>query len=179
MQNRALTLIDDLSGPFPLTPRGTRWAVVSDRVMGGLSSGRLAPAAWQGRPCLHLTGEVSLANDGGFLQAALDLAPGGGPVDATAWAGIAITVAGPAESYALHLRTTDITRPWQSYRADFAVTPDWTMHRLPWSAFTPHRTEAPFAPSRLRRIGVIAIGRALRADLMVADLRFYGAGGGA
>lgn len=171
-------VIDDLSRPFPLTPRGTRWAVVSDRVMGGVSSGRLGPGAWQGRACLHLTGEVSLANDGGFLQAALDLSPGGATVDASGRAGIAITVAGPAEDYALHLRTTDLARPWQSYRAGFAVTPDWTVHRLPWSAFMAHRTAAPFAPSRLRRIGVIAIGRAFRADLMVADLRFYGADGG-
>jgi len=172
-------IIDDLSRPFPLTPRGTRWAVVTDRVMGGLSSGQLARRDWRGRPCLRLTGDVSLANDGGFLQAALDLATGGGPVDASAWAGVAVTVAGPAETYALHLRTTDITRPWQSYRAAFAVTPDWAEHRLPWSAFAPHRTDAPFAPSRMRRIGLIAIGRAFRADLMVADLRFYGAGGGA
>ena len=172
-------IIDDLSRPFPLTPRGTRWAVVTDRVMGGLSAGTLTRSTWASRPCLHLTGEVSLANDGGFVQAALDLAAGGGPVDAAGFAGIAITVAGPAEDYALHLRTTDIARPWQSYRAGFSVTPDWAVVRLPWSAFTPHRTEAPLAPSRLRRIGVIAIGRAFRADLMVADLRFYGAGGGA
>jgi hypothetical protein len=166
------SIIDDLSLPFPLTARRTRWGMVTDRVMGGLSQGTFEPATWAGRPCLRLTGDVSLANDGGFVQAALDLAPGGGAMDASGWAGIALTVAGPPEDYTIHLRTTDITRPWQSYRAAIRTMPDWTEHRLPWAAFTPHRTEAPFAPARLRRIGLVAIGRAFRADLSVADLRF-------
>lgn len=171
MQTHTSPIIDDLSHPFPATPRGTRWGVVTDGVMGGLSAGQLTRGDWQGRPCLRLTGEVSLANDGGFLQAALDLA-----TDASAWDGIAITLAGPPEAYNLHLRTTDLTRPQQSYRAPIATTPDWTTHHLPWSAFTPHRTDSPFGPARLRRIGLVAIGRAFRADLMVADLRFYSAG---
>lgn len=164
--------IDDLSLPFPLTARGTRWGLVTDRVMGGLSQGALTPDTLNGRHCLRLMGDVSLANDGGFVQAALDLAPGGGAVDASGWSGIALTIAGPPEDYALHLRTTDISRPWQSYRAALRTAPGWTEHRLPWAAFAPHRTEAPFAPSRLRRIGLVAIGRAFRADLSVADLRF-------
>lgn len=165
-------VIDDLSQPFPLTPRGMRWGVVTDGVMGGLSAGTLTRTEWQGRPCLHLTGDVSLANDGGFLQAALDL----GPTDGSLWDGIALTVAGPPESYNLHLRTTDLTRPQQSYRATFATAPDWTTHHIPWSRITPHRTEAPFRPARLRRIGLVAIGRAFRADLHIADLRFYSTG---
>jgi hypothetical protein len=169
-------VIDDLSCAFPLTPGGTRWGVVTDGVMGGLSAGRLVRDRWRGRDCLRLTGEVSLANDGGFLQAALDLAPGGGAVDARGWAGIAMTVAGPEEGYNLHLRTTDLTRPQQSYRAAFRVVPDWAEVRVGWADLVAHRTTAAFAPARLRRIGLVAIGRAFRADLMVADLRFYGAG---
>ncbi len=172
-ENPAHPAIDDLSQPFPQTPRGTRWSVVTDGVMGGLSAGSLARTQRDGRPCLRLTGDVSLANDGGFLQAALDLAPGAAPVDAAVWSGIALTVAGPPETYNLHLRTTDITRPWQSYRAGFTLGPAWAQVRLPWSAFVPHRTDAPFAPARLRRIGLVAIGRAFHADLFVGDIRFF------
>jgi hypothetical protein len=127
-----------------------------------------------GRPCLHLTGDVSVAKNGGFLQAATDLV-----VDASGWAGIEITLAGPTEIYHLHLRTTDLTRPQQSYRAQVRCMTEWRTLQVPWEDFVPHRTDAPFAPLRLRRLGIVAIGRAFRADLCVADLRFYGAAGGA
>jgi len=167
-------VIDDLSQPFPLTPRGTRWGVVTDTVMGGLSSGLLTREEWFGRPCLRLTGNVSLANGGGFLQAATDLV-----VDASGWEGIEITLAGPPDDYHVHLRTTELTRPQQSYRAEVRCSPEWRTNRLPWSAFAPHRTDDPFNPARLRRLGIVAIGRAFQADLRVADLRFYGAAGGA
>ncbi len=142
--------------------------------MGGLSVGHLSRSVWLGRPCLNLTGDVSLANNGGFLQAATDLV-----VDASGWEGIEITVAGPPDVYHLHLRTTDLVRPQQSYRALVPCRAEWRTLRLSWDDFMPHRTDAPFVPSRLRRLGIVAIGRAFRADLNVADLRFYGVAGGA
>lgn len=166
-------LIDDRTGPALRSARGTDWALISDGVMGGRSSGALRAETLAGRPALRLTGAVSLENDGGFLQMALDLAPGGGPVDASAFAGLELDVAGPPETYGAHLRTADLSRPWQSFRAAFAVTPDWTRVRLPFAAFRPHRTDAPFDPARLRRLGLIAIGREFRADLAVARVAFF------
>jgi hypothetical protein len=126
-----------------------------------------------GRRCLRMTGRVRLENDGGFVQMALDLAPGGGPVDASGFAGVALTVRGNGEAYGVHLRTAGLARPWQSYRAGFTAPTDWAEHRLPFAAFVPHRTDVPFDPARLRRIGLVAIGRAFEADLAVADLRFF------
>jgi hypothetical protein len=167
----AQALIDDFGDPQRAT-NGAVWALVSDGVMGGLSSGRLEPAVIGGRRCLRLTGRVRLENDGGFLQMALDLAPGGGPIDASGFGGIAVTVRGNGETYGVHLRTAELARPWQSYRAGIAAGPDWTQHRLPFAAFVPHRTDVPFDPGRLRRIGLVAIGRAFEADLAVSDLRF-------
>lgn len=166
-------VIDDLSQPAPVTPLGTRWELLTDGVMGGLSQGRLAAEHAHGRPALHMTGHVSLANNGGFIQMALDLAPAGGTLDARRWGGIALTVSGTGEAYKMHLRTADLTRPWQSYRADFTAPVAPETIRLPFAAFTPHRTTAPLDLSRLRRIGLVAIGRAFAADLALHDLRFY------
>ncbi len=45
--------------------------------------------------------------------------------------------------------------------------------QVPFAGFTPHRTHLPLRPSRLRRIGLIAIGRALEVDVALIDLRFY------
>ena len=54
---------------------GADWTMVSDRVMGGVSEGRLTYETVEGRPALRLTGDVRLENNGGFLQMARDMDP--------------------------------------------------------------------------------------------------------
>lgn len=66
-------VIDDFSEAFPLTSSGTEWSGFSDRVMGGVSVGSLLREAIDGRQCNVLRGQVSLANNGGFIQMANDL----------------------------------------------------------------------------------------------------------
>lgn len=154
----------------PLAPK---WEYVADGVMGGVSEGRLFLEMAEGREIARLTGRVSLDNDGGFIQMASDLAPSGGVVDASGWTGLAFEAKGDGESYELRLRTDQLTRPWQSFRASFATKDEWTTIRLPFAAFTPRKTDAALDPSRLRRIGVLAIGRAFDADVSVAAIRFY------
>jgi hypothetical protein len=168
-----LRAIDDLTRTDGRTVAGTGWALISDGVMGGVSAGTLRREVVAGRPALRLRGEVRLENNGGFLQMATDLAPDGGAFDASGWTGLAVDLCGPPKTYGLHLRTTDLTRPWQSFRADLAVTSDWRRHVLPFAAFRPHRTEARLDPARLRRIGLIAIGRAFHADLAMGGLWFW------
>jgi len=165
-------IIDDLSHPHPRAATGTDWEFLSDRVMGGVSGGGLARDTVAGRTALRLTGDVRLENNGGFVQAALDLVPGGGALDARPFAGIALEVFGQDEPYNMHLRTAAVTRPWQSYRATFTEPARWTRMVLPFSDFAPHRLEAPLDLSTLRRIGLVAIGRAFRADLSVAWIGF-------
>lgn len=166
-------IIDDLSLPAGETPHGTTWELISDRVMGGVSDGALTPTTLDGRPALRMTGTVSLENDGGFLQMALDLRPDGRGVDASSYTGLALDILGNDQRYNLHLRTADVTRPWQSYRAAFIAPGQWTTLKLPFCDFTPHRLTAPLDLSSLRRVGLVAIGRAFTADLALGDLRFY------
>jgi hypothetical protein len=165
-------LVDDRASGTRRAATGTDWELVTDRVMGGVSSGRLAPEEVLGRPALRLTGDVSLENNGGFVQMALDLAPGAGPVDASGFSGLAFEVTGNGEEYGVHLRTADVARPWQSYRATFIASPDWRRVELPFAGFEPHRIEAPFDRARLRRIGLVAIGRKFHADLALGRLEF-------
>jgi len=44
---------------------------------------------------------------------------------------------------------------------------------LPFEAFAPYRLDQPLDTQRLKRIGLVAIGRAFSADLMVASIRLY------
>lgn len=165
-------LIDDISRDDFVSALGTSWRGVSDRVMGGVSEETLRIDDHEGRRCLRLSGQVRLENNGGFIQMALDLDPRGGYLDALQFTGLQLIVYGNGERYSLHLRTADVTRPWQSYRAHFEAPPEWREIRLPFTEFRPHRLEAPLDLTRLRRIGVVAIGRAFYADLCLGEISF-------
>lgn len=166
-------LIDDLSQSSPRASNGADWELVADRVMGGVSSGTMRRETVHGREAIHMQGDVSLDNNGGFVQIALDLAPGGASIDASRWAGLEIDVIGNGESYNLHLRTADVVRPWQSYRHSFVAAPEWRTLPVPFAEFEAHRIDAPLDLSTLRRIGIVAIGRAFHADIAIGGVRFH------
>ena len=109
-------VIDDFTDDGLVSELGTRWRGVSDQVMGGISKAKVSHSVIDGRPSLCMTGDVRLENDGGFIQAALDLGPTGDTIDASGFTGVRIVVRGNGEKYSIHLRTLDNVRPWQSYR---------------------------------------------------------------
>ena len=168
-------LIDDFSSEQRAS-NGRHWRFFSDRVMGGVSDGRALHATVDGRSALRLSGRVSLDNNGGFIQMALDLAADGEQFDASAFTGVAVTLRGDGGRYAVNLRSSDIRRPWQSYRAAFATSGSWQTHYLTFEDFQAHRIDRPLDPGKLRRIGLIAIGEERKVELAVSRLAFYSAG---
>lgn len=168
-----MLLIDDRSSGALTSALGTTWRNVTDSVMGGVSAATLTPEVMQGKACLHMRGEVSLENNGGFVQASLDLAANGF-LDVSAYQGIEIEVCGNGELYNLHLRTADTAIVWQSYRQSFIAGARWQTLRLPFSAFQPHRIDIPLDVRHLRRLGMVAIGREMQADIRFARLALYG-----
>ena len=167
-------LIDDLSCELPLTVIGTSWQLFTDQVMGGVSNGTMVREIIDGRPAIRMRGDVSLENNGGFIQISVDLAPEGDVADVSGWQGIELDVLGRDEEYSLRLRTSELTRPWQSYRQSFIATPKWQTVKLRFDRFEPHRTEIPLNLQSLRRLGLVAIGRAFSADLALSGLRLFG-----
>ena len=166
-------LIDDFTDQDLASRLGTRWRGVSDKVMGGISEPSVVQSVIDNRPCLLLTGDVRLENDGGFIQAALDLAVPEDTFDASSYAGIRLVIRGNGERYSVHFRTPDNVRSWQSYRAQFTAMPEWEKIDLPFTDFLPYRLDVPLDIHRLRRIGLVAIGRAFYADLAVSELSFF------
>jgi hypothetical protein len=165
-------ILDDRASGTLRASSGACWRLVTDQVMGGVSDGDLEPTTVEGRPCLRLTGDVSLLNNGGFVQASLDLDQAG-PLDARAYTGIEVDVYGNGQGYNLHLRTADTRIVWQSYRASFQAAPGWHTLRLPFRQFEPYRIDRPLDLARLKRLGLVSIGREMRADLCVARLALY------
>jgi len=168
----ASAVIDDLSREMPLSTIGTRWQLFTDQVMGGVSNGTMVRDVVSGRPAVRMRGDVRLENNGGFVQIAIDLAPDGKPIDASAWQGVELDVFGNGEEYSLHLRTEDLTQPWQSYRQSFRAGQEWRTIPFRFGDFVPYRTETLLNLRRIRRIGLVAIGRAFSADLAVGGVRF-------
>ena len=166
-------VIDDLSEPPPQASNGASWQLITDGVMGGISEGTMRREGVQGRKAIRMQGDVNLENNGGFIQIALDLAPNGAALDASDWSGIEIDVVGNGECYNLHLRTADVMRPWQSYRQAFVASRTWQTCRLPFVRFDAYRIDAMLDLTSLRRIGIVAIGRAFHADIAVGGARFF------
>jgi hypothetical protein len=173
LELHAPLVIDDLSRPFPESAIGATWHLFTDQVMGGVSRGRLSKDHILGQPAIRMQGDVSLDNNGGFIQMSLTLADRDGAFDASAWRGIAIDIAGVPGAYEMRLRTTDLSRPWESYRHTLSVEPNWKTHQLHFADFTLHRTDVPLNLQRLRRLGLVAIGRAFSADLALGGIRYF------
>ena len=165
-------IIDDLSREAPTAAIGTQWRLLTDQVMGGVSKGTMTREVVADRAAIRMRGEVSLENNGGFVQIALDLSLDGKGINAGAWGGMELDVFGNGEEYGLHLRTDALTRPWQSYRQTFMAYAEWRTVQLQFSSFFLHRTDVPLDTHRLRRIGLVAIGRSFQSDIALAGLRF-------
>lgn len=163
-----LRLDDFDAGPASMA---RRWSVFSDRVMGGVSVANGGMATVHGRYALHLTGNVSLEQNGGFIQVACSLGnPPGSGVNARGFRGVALSVCGTPGSYFVHLRTADTRAPWQYYGAPLPVSREWTHVVLEWGAFTPVSIGAPLDVSRIVRIGIVAAKTAFRADVALSEL---------
>lgn len=140
------------------------WSYLADTVMGGVSQGgaRIEEGA------LRLTGTVSTANRGGFIQARIAL-PDGLPEGATA---LRLRVRGNGERYFIHLRTTRTALPWQYFQQGFDTGPDWAEVCFPLAGFTAsgRLMSAAVRPGDVRSVGLVAYGRDHVADVSLAAL---------
>ncbi|PTV94550.1 complex I intermediate-associated protein 30 (CIA30) [Rhodobacter aestuarii] len=155
---------------FTMQPE-TRWRFFTDGVMGGISTGELLMITGDGPPHARMTGHVSTANRGGFIQMRHDLnAP---PPAGTQ--GLRLIVRGNNQRYFAHLRTKGTLLPWQYYQAPFEVTESWQEVQLPFSAFKPsgRMLRAVPDPHALTSVAVVAYGRDHEAEVEVREVGFY------
>ena len=172
MADQQILLIDDRSQNDLRTLSGEQWQLVTDGVMGGISEGQLLADEIDDHPCVRLRGDVSLENNGGFIQATINLSAAL-KKKLSEYSGLVFTVYGNDEDYNVHLRTKDLRLPWQSYRNTFHAKPGWKTLYLPFSEFTPYRVAKPLDVNDLTRIGIVAIGRKFSADLCISRIGFY------
>lgn len=146
------------------------WMVISDQVMGGVSSAVLQQNVQQDSSCSCLIGRTSLDNNGGFVQMKLDIEPGNLPAD---YKGLFIELYGSAHDYNLHVKTTQLNRPWQSFRCTLSVEPQWTRFIVPYEQLSAHRTDAKLQPADITSVAIVAIGKEFDVDVCVRRFGFY------
>ena len=167
-------LLDDFQRKDEVSRFGTRWFVFSDQVMGGVSSAQAYYTQAEGTRCLRFEGQVSLENRGGFIQLALPLVHSRYLFDARHFAGIHLRVRSEQdEGWYLHMRTRELSMPWQHYRAAFFPTPDWSTLEIPFDLFYPVSTTHPLNLERLTRIGIVAGQQNFEARLEISQIGFY------
>lgn len=161
---------------FPMTAdQAAYWRFVTDGVMGGVSRGKLSFESSDDVDYARLTGDVSTANNGGFIQfragiSFARLADGGAGLS-----GMRIRARGNGETYFIHIRTSADRRPWHYFAATFPTGPDWAESELAFTVFrhSSGMAKPPPAPRDIVSIGIVAWGRDHRADLSVAEISFF------
>ena len=143
----------------------------SDQVMGGVSEGQAQIAGPEGAQYLRLTGAVSTANRGGFIQVRGDLTR---PLPDAAQ-GVVVRVRGNGEGYFIHLRTRGTMLPWQYYQAPIPSGPEWQDLRVPFTAFRASGAMLRDVPRAgdIKSLAAVAYGRDHAADLSFEWIGVY------
>lgn len=150
------------------------WRMISDQVMGGRSQGQVVRTQKDDSWCDCLQGQVSLENNGGFIQMQMNLKNIAGLSKPFAeYDGLFIELLGTPHVYNLHIKSSQLWLPWQSFRKEVAVTEQWQRFFVPFSDFEGHRTFSRFKPAKATRFAVVAIGEAFQADVCVRRFGVY------
>jgi hypothetical protein len=166
-------LLDDFADADNESKIGTTWEGFTDRVMGGRSDMQAEVVATDIGPVLRMTGSVSLANNGGFIQVRLPLSSRGS-FDAGDYSGFRLRVRGSGDQYFLHTRTSQNIFPWAHFVAGLPVTEEWQTVDVPFTEFRPESSNAStFDISRLKSVAIVAAKAEFEAEIEVSSIGLY------
>ena len=149
-----------------------KWCFVTDKVMGGLSEGSLEIKKEGNNYFYRMTGELSLENNGGFIQFRTKIK--NHPKNKS-FKGVRLRVRGNNHEYAVHVRTKYLLLPWQYYNSTFKVTNEWTTIELPFQSFKKSNFYQPTSvvSQDIKTIGIVAIGKKFKAQIDLASIELY------
>ena len=149
-----------------------KWCFVTDKVMGGLSEGSLEVKKEGNDYFYRMTGELSLENNGGFIQFRTKIK--NHPSDKS-FKGVRLRVRGNNHEYVVHLRTKYLLLPWQYYESAFQATDQWTTVELPFTSFKKSNFYQPtnVVSQDIKTIGIVAIGKKFSAQIDLASIELY------
>ncbi len=146
------------------------WTYIADNVMGGVSKGGVEFDLGDGDDHALLSGNVSTANNGGFIQIRRQLKD----IDLSKAKSIRLYARGNNEKYYIFLRSTGTILPWQYYSYEFTVNEEYNEFIMPIKDFK--RSGALLAkqinPKKITSVAIVAYGRDHAAEIYVKKLEF-------
>ena len=164
-------ILDKLKKP-KLTNQSQQWNFITDKVMGGVSTGKFKVDKVEDVACYRMTGNVSTKNNGGFIQIRAKLIP---EINSKDYDGVYIKVYGNEKNYYLHLRTSLTLDPWQYYSYSFATIKNWIEIRAPLKKFKKSNFYQPknILGQKIKSIGLVAGFDDYKSDICLGEIGFY------
>tara|TARA_B100000497_G_C7496822_1_gene303652 strand:+ start:127 stop:678 length:552 start_codon:yes stop_codon:yes gene_type:complete len=163
---------DQISIPF--TEENARyWQYISDQTMGGVSDGQAILDKDGDMIFARLTGNVSTANNGGFIQirtnfSFVDLINTNKDLK-----GVLLNTKGNGETYHIFIRTSEDRSYRDFYSATFTANDNWEIVDLPFSKFKHRYSNRSLDGNDIRTFGIVAYGRNFYSDVSVSEISFY------
>lgn len=147
-----------------------KWDFISDKVMGGVSSGKLDVITDVDSFFYRLNGSVSTENNGGFIQFRSKI-----ELDQDRFKGLRLTLRGIENNYFVHITTIYTFLPWQYYSFKINVSEDWQTVDVPFDHFKKSHVFQPlkFNSDQIRTIGFVAKGNDFDAKLDIKQINLY------
>jgi hypothetical protein len=163
---------DQISIPF--TEENARyWQYISDQTMGGVSDGQAILDKDGDMIFARLTGNVSTANNGGFIQirtnfSFVDLINTNKDLK-----GVLLNTKGNGETYHIFIRTSEDRSYRDFYSATFTANDNWEIVDLPFTKFKHRYSNRSLDGNDIRTFGIVAYGRNFYSDVSVSEIIFY------
>ena len=149
------------------------WRYISDRTMGGISTGQAVLEKDGDIFFARLTGNVSTENNGGFIQlrsnlSFINLNKGGKKLK-----GVRLNVRGNGETYHIFIRTNETRSYSDFYSATFVAKSKWEIIDLPFTKFKRTFSDTKLEGKDIRIFAIVAYGRDFLSDVSVSNINFY------
>ena len=149
------------------------WQYISDQTMGGVSNGQAVLDKDGDMIFARLTGNVSTANNGGFIQirtnfSFVDLINTNKDLK-----GVLLNTKGNGETYHIFIRTSEDRSYRDFYSATFTANDNWQIVDLPFTEFKHRYSNRSLDGNDIRTFGIVAYGRDFFSDVSVSEISFY------
>ena len=163
---------DQISIPF--TEENARyWQYISDQTMGGVSDGQAILDKDGDMIFARLTGNVSTANNGGFIQIRTNFSFVDLINTHKDLKGVLLNTKGNGETYHIFIRTSEDRSYRDFYSATFTTNDNWEIVDLPFSKFKHRYSNRSLDGNDIRTFGIVAYGRNFYSDVSVSEISFY------
>ena len=162
---------DQISIPFT-EENAKYWQYISDQTMGGVSNGQAVLEKEKDMFFARLIGNVSTANNGGFIQLRSTLSFVNSINNKTI-KGVRLNTRGNGETYHIFIRTSETRSYRDFFYATFVSNNNWEIVDLPFDKFKHRFSNNSLDGNDIKTFGIVAYGRDFFSDVSVSDIIFY------